>query len=150
MKCLIILQGIPATVADQFMKRGEYAVTFRSGGTTHTVIWLYRPPEKTAKQKVAPSKAKPGFSGGWKGFAEDHGLVPGDAVVFEKVNKRLFRLHLFRRCEYGGSVKRAVDAANRKGAELDALAAGGSNEGQRGGGYGDKKEKGRGYERFGE
>ncbi|GAQ88008.1 hypothetical protein KFL_003930120 [Klebsormidium nitens] len=125
--------GLPATVADQFMKRGEYSVTFRSEGTAHTVNWLFRPPEKKAKRTAPSSKGKPGFSGGWKGFAEDHGLVPGDSVLFEKNHKYKFSLHLFRRCEYGGSVKRAAEAANRKGAELDATAAGGSDGGQVGG-----------------
>lgn len=121
------LQGVPIPTANRFMKRGQYLVTFESGGSKHSVVWLWRAPDRPPRNGEKSPKVKSdsrGFSGGWKGFARDHGLVTGDAVVFEKVCNRRFRLHLFRRSDYGGNVERAAKAANEKGERLDGEGGG--------------------------
>ncbi|CAN0846566.1 B3 domain-containing protein At3g19184 [Linum grandiflorum] len=40
--------------------------------------------------------AKNGLSGGWKGFAVDHQLVDGDALVFQLINPTEFKVHIIR------------------------------------------------------
>lgn len=35
---------------------------------------------------------KNGLSGGWRGFAIDHQLVDGDAVVFHLINRTTFKV----------------------------------------------------------
>ncbi|KAI5083305.1 hypothetical protein GOP47_0003048 [Adiantum capillus-veneris] len=39
---------------------------------------------------------KTGLSGGWRGFSLDHGLVDGDALVFELVEPKRFKVHIIR------------------------------------------------------
>ncbi|GMH04045.1 hypothetical protein Nepgr_005884 [Nepenthes gracilis] len=39
---------------------------------------------------------KKGLSGGWKGFAEDHELVDGDAVVFQVINHGILKVYIIR------------------------------------------------------
>ncbi|GAQ88004.1 hypothetical protein KFL_003930070 [Klebsormidium nitens] len=119
--------GVPIPTANRFMKRGQCAVTFESGGSKHSVVWLWRAPDRPPRNGEKSQKTKSdsrGFSGGWKGFARDHGLVTGDAVVFEKVGNRRFRLHLFRRSALGGSVEKAAKAANELAERLDGEGGG--------------------------
>eukprot|EP00250_Pteridium_aquilinum_P034145 c7136_g1_i1 orf=154-1278(+) len=42
---------------------------------------------------------KAGLSGGWRGFSLDHGLVDGDALVFELVEQWRFKVHIVRASE---------------------------------------------------
>lgn len=42
---------------------------------------------------------KAGLSGGWRGFSLDHGLVDGDALVFELVEPCRFKIHIVRASE---------------------------------------------------
>lgn len=46
---------------------------------------------------------KTGLSGGWRGFSLDHGLVDGDALVFELVQPRRFKVHIVRNSEPNAS-----------------------------------------------
>ncbi|MCL7035500.1 hypothetical protein MKW94_003287 [Papaver nudicaule] len=39
---------------------------------------------------------KNGLSGGWKGFAEAHDLIDGDALVFQLVEPTKFKIHIIR------------------------------------------------------
>lgn len=39
---------------------------------------------------------KTGLSGGWKGFAEDHKLVDGDALVFQLIKLTVFKVYIIR------------------------------------------------------
>ncbi|KAK1355402.1 TF-B3 domain-containing protein [Heracleum sosnowskyi] len=39
---------------------------------------------------------KTGLSGGWKGFAVDHDLVDGDALVFQLIKPTKFQVHIIR------------------------------------------------------
>ncbi|KAJ4874403.1 B3 domain-containing protein [Raphanus sativus] len=39
---------------------------------------------------------KNGLSGGWRGFAIDHQLVDGDAVVFHLINRTTFKVYIIR------------------------------------------------------
>lgn len=50
---------------------------------------------------------KVGLSGGWRGFSLDHELVDGDCLIFELVEPKRFKVHIFR-CEEeyeGGEVE---------------------------------------------
>lgn len=40
-----------------------------------------------------------GLSGGWRGFAMDHGLEDGDAIVFELIEPNTFQVHIVRALE---------------------------------------------------
>ncbi|KAH7331485.1 hypothetical protein KP509_06G022700 [Ceratopteris richardii] len=50
---------------------------------------------------------KTGLSGGWRGFSLDHGLVDGDALVFELVEPKRFKVHIIR--VYGDSGSAELD-----------------------------------------
>ncbi|KAK8369706.1 hypothetical protein V6Z11_A01G128100 [Gossypium hirsutum] len=39
---------------------------------------------------------KTGLSGGWKGFAVAHGLVDGDAIVFQLLQRTTFKVYIIR------------------------------------------------------
>ncbi|KAL8189129.1 hypothetical protein R6Q57_029390 [Mikania cordata] len=39
---------------------------------------------------------KTGLSGGWKGFAEDHKLADGDALVFQLIKPTVFKVYIIR------------------------------------------------------
>ncbi|KAM3037686.1 hypothetical protein ACUV84_020820 [Puccinellia chinampoensis] len=43
---------------------------------------------------------KTGLSAQWKKFAEDHGLVDGDCLVFELVERTKFRVYIIRQSSY--------------------------------------------------
>jgi hypothetical protein len=131
----LALQGILKSVTLNFMERGEYAVEFEADGVKHSVNWLFRPPDKTKKdetKKSGPKGPSRGFSGGWIRVAQDHELLMGDAVLFQKLGRQKFKLHIFRRRDFGGNVKRTAEAAGRLGEQLDDL-AGGAKKGATGG-----------------
>ncbi|XP_050236029.1 B3 domain-containing protein At3g19184-like isoform X2 [Mercurialis annua] len=44
---------------------------------------------------------KHGLSGGWRGFAIDHKLVDGDALVFQLISRKEFKVFIIRGNEYG-------------------------------------------------
>ncbi|XP_050209609.1 B3 domain-containing protein At3g19184-like [Mercurialis annua] len=44
---------------------------------------------------------KTGLSAGWRGFAIDHKLVDGDALVFQLVSRKEFKVFIIRANEYG-------------------------------------------------
>nr|XP_043626893.1 B3 domain-containing protein At3g19184-like [Erigeron canadensis]XP_043626895.1 B3 domain-containing protein At3g19184-like [Erigeron canadensis] len=46
------------------------------------------------KAKYLPRKT--GLSGGWKGFAEDHKLLDGDALVFQLIKPTVFKVYIIR------------------------------------------------------
>lgn len=128
------------------MEQGEYAVEFEAEGVKHSVNWLFRPPDKPKKDenKISGAKDKPsrGFSGGWIHVAQDHELLMGDAVLFQKLGRQKFKLHIFRRKDFGGNVKRTAEAAGRLGEQLDDLAEGPKN-GATGGSFSGLLEKAR-------
>ncbi|KAL2922585.1 hypothetical protein RDABS01_014076 [Bienertia sinuspersici] len=39
---------------------------------------------------------KRGLSGGWKGFAEAHQLVDGDAIIFQVINRSILKVYIIR------------------------------------------------------
>uniref|UniRef100_A0A0E0K9S4 TF-B3 domain-containing protein n=1 Tax=Oryza punctata TaxID=4537 RepID=A0A0E0K9S4_ORYPU len=47
---------------------------------------------------------KNGLSGGWAGFALDHGLLDGDATVFQLVKPTTFKVHIIRATIDDGNV----------------------------------------------
>ncbi|KAI5065111.1 hypothetical protein GOP47_0020320 [Adiantum capillus-veneris] len=60
---------------------------------------------------------KTGLSGGWRGFSLDHGLVDGDALLFELIEPCRFKIHIVRASEevqddddYKGDLGRELDA----------------------------------------
>ncbi|XAR72891.1 hypothetical protein NMG60_11019679 [Bertholletia excelsa] len=52
---------------------------------------------------------KTGLSGGWRGFAIDHELVDGDALIFQLIQPRKFKVHIIR----VNQVDESDDAANQ-------------------------------------
>ncbi|KAH7414911.1 hypothetical protein KP509_14G017400 [Ceratopteris richardii] len=50
---------------------------------------------------------KTGLSGGWRGFSLDHGLVDGDALVFELIEHCRFKVHIVRAPEEARNVGNA-------------------------------------------
>ncbi|CAI0557266.1 unnamed protein product [Linum tenue] len=74
---------------------------------------------------------KTGLSGGWRGFAIDHELVDGDALVFQLVSPTEFKVHIIRANEVGGDSEKEnqdeeeeeEDEALEKGKRAKAKAA---------------------------
>lgn len=52
--------------------------------------------EKLLEWECVYLAKKIGLSGGWRGFSIDHSLVDGDACVFELVEPKRFKIHIFR------------------------------------------------------
>ncbi|KAK4804951.1 hypothetical protein SAY86_004768 [Trapa natans] len=58
---------------------------------------------------------KNGLSGGWRGFAIDHDLVDGDAVVFQLVKPTVFKVHIIRAYESEGEQEPEENAKEELG-----------------------------------
>ncbi|KAG1338177.1 B3 domain-containing protein [Cocos nucifera] len=58
-----------------------------------------------------------GLSGGWRGFAMDHKLEDGDALVFELVKPERFKVYIIKAIESQDSDDRIADA-ERKGTNI--------------------------------
>ncbi|KMZ66993.1 B3 domain-containing protein [Zostera marina] len=43
---------------------------------------------------------KNGLSGGWRGFSMEHDLVDGDALIFELINPKTFKIYIIRVRDY--------------------------------------------------
>lgn len=63
---------------------------------------------------------KTGLSGGWRGFSLDHGLVDGNALVFELVEPRRFEVHIVRACEPETEGKHINEEATHEKTEHEA------------------------------
>lgn len=50
-----------------------------------------------------------GLSGGWRGFAMDHDLEDGDAIIFELIQPKRFKVHIVRASEVGEDGKDAQE-----------------------------------------
>lgn len=61
------------------------------GGTTVTLI-----DEDGEEYPTVYLGHKPGLSGGWRGFAIAHGLVDGDALVFQLIRPTSFKVYIIR------------------------------------------------------
>ncbi|KAK9946528.1 hypothetical protein M0R45_011990 [Rubus argutus] len=61
------------------------------GGTTMTLI-----DEDGEEYPTVYLGHKPGLSGGWRGFAIAHGLVDGDALVFQLIRPTSFKVYIIR------------------------------------------------------
>lgn len=48
--------------------------------------------EEDEESMVKYLAEKNGLSGGWRGFAIDHQLVDGDAVVFQLITRTMFKV----------------------------------------------------------
>ncbi|XP_020887707.1 B3 domain-containing protein At3g19184 [Arabidopsis lyrata subsp. lyrata] len=52
--------------------------------------------EEDEESMVKYLAEKNGLSGGWRGFAIDHQLVDGDAVVFQLITRTMFKVYIIR------------------------------------------------------
>ncbi|CAK7329862.1 unnamed protein product [Dovyalis caffra] len=52
--------------------------------------------EKEEESETKYLAGKTGLSGGWRGFAIEHDLVDGDALVFQLVNPKRFKVYIVR------------------------------------------------------
>ncbi|XP_012066890.1 B3 domain-containing protein At3g19184 isoform X3 [Jatropha curcas] len=79
--------GLPVQFCkDNLPKRDEYIILEDENGDTSESKYLV---EKT------------GLSAGWRGFAIDHKLVDGDALVFQLVSPKEFKVYIIRAYELG-------------------------------------------------
>ncbi|KAI3856538.1 hypothetical protein MKX03_028380 [Papaver bracteatum] len=75
--------GIPKDFGTAFMSKVTISMTLLDQeGKSYEVTYI---------------AARTGLSGGWKGFAEDHNLKVGDAVLFQLVNLREFKVFIVRK-----------------------------------------------------
>jgi hypothetical protein len=75
---MIILQGLPSGFCKAHLpKKDETIVLENEKGEEWDTVYLAN---------------KTGLSGGWRGFSLDHGLVDGDALVFELVQHCRFKV----------------------------------------------------------
>ena len=71
-------QGLGGWLAEE-----KCNVVFECGSEKWDVVWMGK---------------RSGFSGGWRGFAIDQRLAPGDALTFKKEDGMRLRVGIFRRC----------------------------------------------------
>ncbi|GAB2292166.1 hypothetical protein Dimus_026417 [Dionaea muscipula] len=74
--------GLPREFCRNSMPRRDEMITLvDEEGDEYPTVWLAR---------------KNGLSGGWKGFAVTHGLVDGDAVVFQVIKHGVLKVYIIR------------------------------------------------------
>ncbi|XP_059633053.1 B3 domain-containing protein Os06g0194400-like [Cornus florida] len=74
--------GIPVYFCKKYLPRRDETVTLvDEEGEEYPVVYLAR---------------KTGLSGGWKGFAVDHELMDGDAVVFQLIRPTVLKVYIVR------------------------------------------------------
>ncbi|XP_059664272.1 B3 domain-containing protein Os06g0194400-like [Cornus florida] len=74
--------GIPVYFCKKYLPRRDETVTLvDEEGEEYPVVYLAR---------------KTGLGGGWKGFAVDHELVDGDAVVFQLIRPTVLKVYIVR------------------------------------------------------
>ncbi|KAL9275914.1 B3 domain-containing protein [Drosera capensis] len=75
-------QGLPMRFCRDNMPRKDELVTLvDEEGDEYPTMWLQR---------------KTGLSGGWRGFSLAHGLVDGDAVVFQVIKHGVLKVYIIR------------------------------------------------------
>ena len=73
-------QGLPKYFCSKNLpKRDDIVILIDEDGDECEVIYLAE---------------KRGLSGGWRGFAIDHGLVDGDALVFQRIRPKTLKVWL--------------------------------------------------------
>ncbi|KAF9668583.1 hypothetical protein SADUNF_Sadunf14G0018800 [Salix dunnii] len=78
----ILVQGLPVDFCRRNLPRRDGVITLiDEDADEYQVIYLAR---------------KNGLSGGWKGFAVAHGLLDGDAVVFQLIKPTAFKVYIIR------------------------------------------------------
>ncbi|XAR61868.1 hypothetical protein NMG60_11016408 [Bertholletia excelsa] len=78
--------GLPAHFCRRSLPRSDETVTLvDEEGHEWPVVYLAR---------------KTGLSGGWKGFAVDHKLVDGDALVFQLIRRTVLKVYIIRASSY--------------------------------------------------
>ncbi|KAI5076254.1 hypothetical protein GOP47_0008319 [Adiantum capillus-veneris] len=58
-----------------------------------------------------------GLSGGWRGFAMDHHLEDGDALIFELIQARRFKVHIVRISELASESENKENVVSCKGGQ---------------------------------
>ncbi|KAK9734166.1 hypothetical protein RND81_04G119600 [Saponaria officinalis] len=75
------LAGLPSDFCWSSMPRDDGVVTLvDEEGDEFLTVYLAR---------------KKGLSGGWKGFAQSHELVDGDAVIFQRIKPSVLKVYIF-------------------------------------------------------
>lgn len=78
--------GLPTDFCRRSLPRNDGMVTLvDEDGVEYPVVYLAR---------------KRGLSGGWKGFAEAHELVDGDAVIFQVISQSVLKVYIIRGSEH--------------------------------------------------
>ncbi|KAM0025125.1 putative transcription factor B3-Domain family [Helianthus debilis subsp. tardiflorus] len=75
---MLNLQGLPCRFSKSYLPKRDEIMT------------LVDEDEAEWKAKYLPRKT--GLSGGWKGFAEDHKLADGDALIFQLIKPTVFKV----------------------------------------------------------
>lgn len=77
----VTLQSLPKSFSSTYLpKSNEYLTLIDEDGNEFQSLYL------------AP---KNGLSGGWRGFSMEHDLVDGDALIFELINPKTFKVIVF-------------------------------------------------------
>lgn len=100
--------GLPANFCKEYLPHRDEKVTLED--------------EETLEWECVYLAHKVGLSGGWRGFSLDHELVDGDCCIFELVEQRRFKVHIFR-CEeqYEGDEQADVTGSGADVAGRDAV-----------------------------
>ncbi|KAL2904948.1 hypothetical protein RDABS01_003658 [Bienertia sinuspersici] len=78
----LFLRGLPSDFCRASLPRDDGMVTLVDDeGDEYLVVYLAH---------------KRGLSGGWKGFAEAHQLVDGDAIIFQVINSSILKVYIIR------------------------------------------------------
>lgn len=73
----VTLQSPPKSFSVYLPKSNEYLTLIDEDGNESKSLYLAR---------------KNGLSAGWRGFSIEHGLVDGDALIFELINSNTFKV----------------------------------------------------------
>lgn len=95
-QCLLLfsIKGLPRKFCKDSLPDCELRMILEDeNGKEHDVLYLGR---------------KNGLSGGWRGFAIDHNLEDGDALIFELSAPARFKVLLIFACCFGCNVKLTV------------------------------------------
>ncbi|GFY95942.1 AP2/B3-like transcriptional factor family protein [Actinidia rufa] len=85
--------GLPSHFCNNNLPRNDGTLTLvDEKGEEYPTIYLAR---------------RVGLSGGWRGFSIEHGLVDGDALVFQLIQPTKFKVHIVRAnsCKEGDDIK---------------------------------------------
>ncbi|KAF6164788.1 hypothetical protein GIB67_011178 [Kingdonia uniflora] len=91
--------GLPKKFCDEYLPLGEIKIVLEDeNGSECDTVYI---------------GSRTGLSGGWRGFALDHKLDDGDALVFEQTEPTRFKVYIFKACNSDSKRNKKVRESNQ-------------------------------------